>query len=129
MTSLAGSRTVWPTSVQYISAQYTESLNHKKWSNSVGNYRRIRYMFDDADAGDWCKEEEGRLLQGRLTEYSLFMQENNYEDEEQFINALREGSDKYIRGAGFERLALVFILDLDLIHPMGQAHDLVYDTK
>ncbi|KAL4575704.1 hypothetical protein LXL04_011788 [Taraxacum kok-saghyz] len=39
------------------------------------NYRRIRYLFDDADAGDWCKEEEGRLLQGRLTEYSLFMQE------------------------------------------------------
>ena len=27
------------------------------------------------------------------------------------------------------RLALVFILELDLIHPMGQAHDLVYDTK
>ncbi|KAL4564901.1 hypothetical protein LXL04_028977 [Taraxacum kok-saghyz] len=54
---------------------------------------------------------------------------NNYEDEEQFINALREGSDKYTRGAGFERLALVFILELDLIHPMGQAHNLVYDTK
>ncbi|KAL4582396.1 hypothetical protein LXL04_006944 [Taraxacum kok-saghyz] len=33
---------------------------------------------------------------------------NNYEDEEQFINALREGSDKYTRGAGFERLALEF---------------------
>ncbi|KAL4581778.1 hypothetical protein LXL04_006306 [Taraxacum kok-saghyz] len=51
---------------------------------------------------------------------------NSYGDEEQFINALRKGSDKYTRGAETRRLALVFILELDLIHPMGQAHDL-YD--
>ncbi|KAL4568196.1 hypothetical protein LXL04_023803 [Taraxacum kok-saghyz] len=48
---------------------------------------------------------------------------NNYRDEEQRC------SDWYTRGAKTRRLALVFILELDLIHPMGQAHDLVYDTK